>query len=201
MGLNGRRITLAAGISQSVENFRERICTRPNLNFSHRTIRILWMCYDLWVYTITVRLFFRSADSPKYWLVHVFARIFPTSCGDPKFPQYPVIQFILFLLQSCKWKFSLNVTCLSMWEQLVLSAWHSLFKGTVQRKLAGVESDINWKVFLWHWTADISSLNFKGTCSLSIKKLVSAAKAKIGGLYNSMGRALQITNSGKPTSW
>ncbi len=42
--------------------------------------------------------------------------------------------------------------------------------------------------------------NLKGTCSLNSKKLVSAAKAKICGLSNSMGRPLQITDSGKPTS-
>ncbi len=81
--------------------------------------------------------------------------------------------------------------------------WFSLdytFKGTVQRKLTGVESDINRKVFLTHWTADISFLNVKGTCSLNSKKPVSAAKAKICGLSNSMGRPLQITDSGKPTS-
>jgi hypothetical protein len=64
-------------------------------------------------------------------------------------------------------------------------------KGTVQRKLTGVESDINQKVFL-------SFLNFKGTCSLNSKKPVSAAKAKVCGLSNSMGRRLQITDSGKP---
>jgi hypothetical protein len=47
---------------------------------------------------------------------------------------------------------------------------------------------------------DISFLNFKGTCSLNSEKLVSVAKAKICGLPNSMGRPLQITDSGKPTS-
>jgi hypothetical protein len=41
---------------------------------------------------------------------------------------------------------------------------------------------------------------FKGTCSFNSKKPVSAAKAKICGLSNSMGRPLQITDSGKPTS-
>jgi hypothetical protein len=56
-------------------------------------------------------------------------------------------------------------------------------KGTVQRKLTGVESDINGKVFLSHLTADISVSNFKGTCSLNSKK---AAKAKICGLFNSI---------------
>ncbi len=71
-------------------------------------------------------------------------------------------------------------------------------KGTVQRKLTGVESDINQKVFLSHWTADIYFLNFKGTCSLNSKKPVSVAKAKICGLSNSMGRPQQITDSGKP---
>jgi hypothetical protein len=49
-----------------------------------------------------------------------------------------------------------------------------VLKGTVQRKLTGVESDINQKV--------------------------SAAKAKICGLSTSMGRPLQITDSSKPTS-
>jgi hypothetical protein len=73
-----------------------------------------------------------------------------------------------------------------------------LLKGTVQQKLTGVESDINRKVFLSHWTADISFLNFQGACSLNSKKTVSAAKAKICGLSNSMGRPLQITDSGKP---
>jgi hypothetical protein len=34
----------------------------------------------------------------------------------------------------------------------------------------------------------------------SQKKTVSAAKANICGLSNSMGRSLQITDSGKPTS-
>ncbi len=32
---------------------------------------------------------------------------------------------------------------------------HVVFKGTVQRKLTGVARDIDWKVFLSHWTADI----------------------------------------------
>ncbi len=41
-----------------------------------------------------------------------------------------------------------------------ISCWSFLskkcyFKGSVQWKLAGVESGINWKVFLSHWTADI----------------------------------------------
>jgi hypothetical protein len=47
---------------------------------------------------------------------------------------------------------------------------------------------------------DISFLNCKGTCSLNSKKLVLAAKAQICGLSNSMGRLLEITDSGKPTS-
>ncbi len=70
-----------------------------------------------------------------------------------------------------------------------------LLKGTVQQKLTGVESDINRKVFLSHWTTDNSCLNFKRTCFLKSKKLVSVAKAKICGLSNSMGRPLQITDS------
>ncbi len=74
-------------------------------------------------------------------------------------------------------------------------------KGIVQRKLTGVESDINQKVFLSHWTADIYFLNFKGTCFLNSKKPDSVAKAKICGLSNSIGRPLQITDSGEPTSW
>ena len=41
--------------------------------------------------------------------------------------------------------------------------------------------------------ADISFLNFKGTCSLNSKKPVSVAKAKICGLSNSMMHPLQIT--------
>jgi hypothetical protein len=73
-------------------------------------------------------------------------------------------------------------------------------KGTVQRKLTGVESDINQKVFLLNYTADISFSNFKGTCSLNSKKPVSAAKAKISGLSKSIGRPLQITDIGQPTS-
>ncbi len=77
-------------------------------------------------------------------------------------------------------------------------SFDNLIKGTVQRKLTGVESDINRKVFLSHWTADISILNFMGTCSQNSKKPVSAAKAKICGLSNSMGRPLQITDGGKP---
>ncbi len=43
-----------------------------------------------------------------------------------------------------------------------------------------------------------NGLTFKGTCSLNSKKPVSAAKAIICGLSNSMGRPLQITDSGKP---
>ncbi len=70
------------------------------------------------------------------------------------------------------------------------------FKGTVQRKLTGVESDINQKVFLSHLTADISFLNFKGTCSLNSKKPVSGMKPK----YVAYPIPLQITKSGKPTS-
>jgi hypothetical protein len=68
-------------------------------------------------------------------------------------------------------------------------------KGTVQQKLTGIKSDINKKVLLLHWTADIFFVNFKGTCSLNGKKLVSTAKAKICGLFNSMGRPLQLTDS------
>jgi hypothetical protein len=74
-------------------------------------------------------------------------------------------------------------------------------KGTVQRKLTGVVSYISQEVFRCHRTADISFLNFNGTCSLNSKKPVSAVKAKICGLSNSMGRPLQITDSGKPISW
>ncbi len=76
-----------------------------------------------------------------------------------------------------------------------------ILKGAVQRKLTGVESDINRKAFLSHWTADTYFLNFKGTCSLNNKTPVSEAKAKICDLSNSMGRPLQITDSSKPTSW
>ncbi len=48
-------------------------------------------------------------------------------------------------------------------------------KGTVQRKLRGVEYYINKKVYFSHWTADILFLNLKGTGSLNRKKHVSAA--------------------------
>jgi hypothetical protein len=51
-------------------------------------------------------------------------------------------------------------------------------KGTGQLKLTGVESDINLKVLLLHWTADIYFLNFKGTCSLNSKEPVLVAKTK-----------------------
>jgi hypothetical protein len=61
-----------------------------------------------------------------------------------------------------------------------------------------VESDINQKVFLLN--ADISFSNFKGTCSLNSKNPVSAAKAKISDLSKSIGRPLQITDIGQPTS-
>jgi hypothetical protein len=43
-------------------------------------------------------------------------------------------------------------------------------------------------------------LNFKGICSLNIKKTVSVAKDKTCSLSNSMGHPLQITDSGKPTT-
>ncbi len=76
---------------------------------------------------------------------------------------------------------------LSRKRKYIFKKLHVVFKGTVQRKLTGDESDINWKVFLLHWTADIYFLNFKGTYSLNSKKLVSAAKAKLCGLSNSMG--------------
>jgi hypothetical protein len=71
-------------------------------------------------------------------------------------------------------------------------------KGTVQRKLTGVVSYINREVFHSHWTANILFLKLWGTCSLNRKKPVSAAKAKICGLSNSMGHPLQRTDSGKP---
>jgi hypothetical protein len=64
---------------------------------------------------------------------------------------------------------------------------NKILKGTVQRKLTGVESDINRKVFLSHGTTGISFFNFKANRSLNSKKPVSAAKAKICGLSNSMG--------------
>jgi hypothetical protein len=54
--------------------------------------------------------------------------------------------------------------------------------------------------FCFEPPTDIYFLNFKGTCSLNSKKPVSAAKAKICGLSNSMGHLLQITDGGKPTS-
>jgi hypothetical protein len=48
-------------------------------------------------------------------------------------------------------------------------------KGTVQRKLTGVLSYINWEIFHSHWTTDILFLKWKGTYSLNRKKPVSAA--------------------------
>ncbi len=71
-------------------------------------------------------------------------------------------------------------------------------KGIVQRESAGVESCISWKVFLWHWTADIYIFLFKEKLLCKLQKMVSAALPKICGLSNSMGCQLQITVSGKP---
>jgi hypothetical protein len=50
------------------------------------------------------------------------------------------------------------------------------FKGTVQRKLRGVESYINQKDFVSHWTTDILFEILKGTGSLNREKHVSAAE-------------------------
>ncbi len=98
------------------------------------------------------------------------------------------------IYQGCNWKMQPH----AIWNSLTRSScFNCNLKGTVQRKLTGVQSDINRKVFLSHWTADISFLNFKGSCSLISKKLVSAAKAKICGLSDSTGRPLQITDYGK----
>jgi hypothetical protein len=74
----------------------------------------------------------------------------------------------------------------------------SVIKETVQRKLTGVESNINRKLFLSHGTADIFFFYFRGNSPG--KKPVSEAYAKILGLSKSMGRPLQITDSGKPIS-
>ncbi len=68
----------------------------------------------------------------------------------------------------------------------------------VQRGIAGVESGIRQKVFLSDWTTDILSFNLKRTRSLTCKKLVSAAQAKICGLFISLGCSLQKTDNGKP---
>jgi hypothetical protein len=71
-------------------------------------------------------------------------------------------------------------------------------KGTVQRKLTGVESDINRKSSLRIEPLIFLFYILRETCSLNSKKTVSAAKAKICGLSNSMGHPLQITDSVKP---
>ncbi len=46
----------------------------------------------------------------------------------------------------------------------VVTHYRKRLKGLSNEKLTGVESDISQKVFLSHWTDDISFLNSKGTC-------------------------------------
>ncbi len=108
-----------------------------------------------------------------------------------------VLPIIFFSYYRPSWAFSSIFCCRKCQPSLHLS----IFKGIVQRKSTGVECGISRKVFLSHWTADILFFNLKRTFSLNRKKPVLAAKAKICGLSNSMGRPLQITDSGKPTSW
>ncbi len=64
----------------------------------------------------------------------------------------------------------------------MVSADWSCLKDIVQQELTWVKNGIIKKDFLFLWTADISILNLKGTCSLNSKKWIQWLK-KICGLF------------------